>query len=503
MPNQILQDVLSTTAAFLDTAFELPLEQEILLADYDLPVFKIIRSTVRHTITQKYINGSRLIIEGFFRTEIFYQSSSPARLTSVSKKIPFQKQFDLADAVQPPYFINIEGSLQYINTRAVNSSRIESRGVYRFTVKGYSSVNQQTATAVDSTSVCIESNEMNYFALCGRSIRQFTVEDEISFDSQPGRILHISARPGTLTTQLHRDKVTIKGDLDAEIIYTDEDSGEVYKITKSFRCNQVVDIPGADEGCIACAELSVMAVTVTQNSEKQNINCMITSQLDVKAFRKHSIITVTDAFSRSWLYTAEDCSVTYDSNILSVSRNASVTVEDEIGPGYEAVHCSARAAAPVITSDGDRMVLRSLLSFSIIVKNKQGEYECFTKTENVILNTAEEISEDNDYFLTVNVTGCTPQLSGETLKVKAGLNISGFIICRSTINTLKSFEENKDKPADTADDTLILYYGKKGEKLFDIAKKYKTDIQVIMTENSVESGMLADDRMLFIPSFRQ
>ncbi len=503
MPNQILQDTLNTTAVFLDTAFEMPLEQEILLADYDLPVFKIIRSTVRHTITQKYINGSRLIIEGFFRTEIYYQSSAPARLTSVSKKIPFQKQFDLTEGVQPPYFITIDGSLQYINTRAVNSSRIESRGVYRFTVKGYASVSRNAATAVDSVSVCTESRPLDYFALCGRGIRQFSVENEISFDRQPGRILHISAQPGSLTTQLYRDKVNVKGDIQAEIIYTDEEEGNVYKITKSFRCNQVVDIPGADEGCIACAELSVMAVTVTRNSETKNINCMVTSQLDVKAFRKQSLIAVTDAFSRNWQYTSDSRTLTYDSNILTVSRNAAVTVEDEIGQGYEMVHCTAQATTPVISDDGDKMVLKSQLSFSAIVKNSRGEYECFTKTENIILNLAEEITGDNEYLLAVTITGCTPQLSGDTLKVKADLNISGFIICHSSVNTLNSFEENKDKPADAIDDTLILYYGKKGEKLFDIAKRYKTDIQLIITENAVEGGILADDRLLFIPSFRQ
>ncbi|MBQ8603928.1 MAG: DUF3794 domain-containing protein [Oscillospiraceae bacterium] len=503
MSNQILRDILNTTAPFLDTGFEMPLEQEILLADYDLPVFKIIRSTAQHTITGKYINGSRLIIEGFFRTEIYYQSSAPSRLTSVSKKIPFQKQFELSEGVQRPYFITIDGECQYINTRAVNSTRIESRGVYRFTVRGYARLRQQTATAVDSTTACTENEEVDYFSLCGRGIRRFSVEDEISFGGAPDRILHISAHPGKISTRLYRDKVNVKSEIEAEILYTVEDSTEIHRMVKTFPCNQMADVPGTDESCVAYADLSVMGITVTGDADNRKIRCMVTAQRDVKVFRKQNMMAVTDVFSRRYRYTSQTQPVVCDANVVAVSRNAAVTVEDMIGSGYEVVHCFAQATSPVITTDNDVTVLKSKILFSAIVKNSREEYECFTKTESIVINTGDAISEDNEYFITVQAGECTAQMTSDVLKVKADLLITGFVICRRTVDTVSLFEENTEKTADTVTDRLVLYYGRKGEKLFDIAKTYKTDVQLIMDENAIESKILGDDRMLFIPSFGQ
>lgn len=503
MSDQILQDMLSTTAVFLDTGFEMPLEQEILLADYDLPVFKIIRSTAQHTITGKYINGSRLVIEGFFRTEIYYQSSSPSRLTSVSKKIPFQKQFELNGPVQQPYFIAIDGECQYMNTRAVNSARIESRGIYRFTVRGFSCRPLQIATAVDSTTVCTETEELDYFSLCGLGTRQFSLEDEIAFNTVPDRILHISARPGKITTQRHRDKVNIRSDIEAEILYTTEEDDGIYRMTQVFPCNQMVDIPGSDEGCVACSELSVMGVTVTADADSKKIRCMVTAQRDVKVFRKHSAMAVTDAFSRCYQYAEQTENIVYDANLINISRTASVTVEDTAGNDYQPVYCFATATPPVVTAENDVPVLKSKIHFSAIVKNSRNEYECFTKTESIVIGTGEEITEDDEYFINVQTGSCTMAVTDRQMKVKTDLLITGFVICRRKADILCRFEEYTDKPAEKDRERLILYYARRGERLFDIAKSYKTDIQLIMEENAAEGKILGEDRMLFIPLMGQ
>ena len=61
MANQLISDTISTTCKFIDTAFEMPVEQEFLLADYDKAIFKIVKTNVEHSITQKYINGSNTV----------------------------------------------------------------------------------------------------------------------------------------------------------------------------------------------------------------------------------------------------------------------------------------------------------------------------------------------------------------------------------------------------------------------------------------------------------
>ena len=74
MSEILINDTLNVTNKIFETAFEYPLEQEILLADYDEQVFKILKTAVDFSITQKYIQNSKLTIEGFFKITIYNQN---------------------------------------------------------------------------------------------------------------------------------------------------------------------------------------------------------------------------------------------------------------------------------------------------------------------------------------------------------------------------------------------------------------------------------------------
>ena len=210
-----------------------------------------------------------------------------------------------------------------------------------------------------------------------------------------------------------------------------------------------------------------------------------------------------DAFSKNYEYTKETRSVVYDENIRNIYKNASVTLEDTIGAGYEPVYCFVNASSPEISVTDETAVLKSKVTASCVVKNIRKEFECFTKTEDIVISTGSEVSTDNEYILTVSPTECIANISGENMKVKVGLAVNGFEICHSSTLTLCSFEENTEKALRRGSDALVLYYGKKGEKLFDISLRYKTDIGQITEENGIDGKTLTEDKMLFIPAFGQ
>ena len=101
-----------------------------------------------------------------------------------------------------------------------------------------------------------------------------------------------------MTVTVYNDKVNIKGEITADIAYTVKDSREIQIQSKSFVYNQIVDVPGAKEKDIAFADLDIVNVAITQNSETEKVSCIITAALDVKCFVKSRVIAVTDAFSK-------------------------------------------------------------------------------------------------------------------------------------------------------------------------------------------------------------
>ncbi len=503
MPNQLLTDSISSTAKFLDTAFELAVEQEILLADYDKSVFKIVKTCVDHTITQKYINGNKLICEGYFRISIFYQPPQEDKLTVITKKQPFRHQLDLPVPVQSPYFLPIYGSLQYVNTRAVSPTRISVSGVYGFDAKVYATQQTAVVSAVSSVTACRDSNSQTYFVLSGAGLRQFSMEDEITLPDNVDKILNIALGAHNCTVNSYQDKVNVKGEAVLDIFYTTENSPQINHIPKTFLYNQVIDIPGMAENNVAYADFFITSFTVTANPDTAKTTCLITATLDAKAFRKENLILVNDCFSKNYEYEKSHKNIMMDTNISAVSKIQNFQVEDTVGSGFTPVYTVIDTSAPYIAESDGRAVLKAKAGVSVIVKNENKEYECFTKTGDITLDTGTELSIDDDVIITCRRYGGDVTVSGEVMKARFSVNVKGFVIKHKTDKVLAEFTENYSAPVSNPADALILYYGDKGENVFDIAMKYRTDLSLIMTENNLDTKVLTEEKILLIPAYRQ
>lgn len=501
MPNQCITDIICATGKPMETSFELALERDILLADYDRPVFKIIKTITDHSITQKYVNGNRLIIEGFFRTSVFYQPPGGEALTVISKKQPFQKQLELFNPVPHSYFINISGEAQYINTRAVNPTRITTDGVYQFTVALYTAENISVATAINSENVCADSTPITFFSLRGRAVKQFSMEDELPAGDKADKILHITATPLNVSATAYQDKVNVKGEIEAEILLCATDSTALQTVKKKFPFNQLVDIAGITENNVAFADIAVTGTTVTTNGENTRMNCIVTAAMDVKVFRKNTVICVQDAFSKKYLTEKTYTDLVYDKNIYSVNKVINCSIEDTLSAGYTPVYSFVTMSAPFVDSKDGKNMLKTKVQLTAIMLNSTGEYESFGKSGEIIIDTGKEISQEDKYFITCSVQNKNITVSGEKIKVDFTVDASGFAIAVEKQNTLESFTENTEAPLEKKADCLVLYYGKKGEKIFDIAMKYGTDINEILTENNLTANILEHDKMLMVPHF--
>ena len=501
MQNQSVADSIRRTGKLFEYGVELPVEQEILLADYDSPVFKIIKSNIECTVTQKYITGGKLNVEGFFRISVFYRPPQSKNITVVNKRVPFQKSFDIAEEVKAPYFITVFGDIRYVNTRAINPTRIDIRGAYGLTARVYGGVSRGIVTAVNSKNVCRDSREISRFVMSARGIRQFSTESEINSPGDFEKVLNISSNAGGMTVTVYNDKVNIKGEITADIAYTVKDSREIQIQSKSFVYNQIVDVPGAKEKDIAFADLDIVNVAITQNSETEKVSCIITAALDVKCFVKSRVIAVTDAFSKKYRDIKRTKDILRDGNITAVNRTIQVFVSDTVPYPCKVLYSFGSVGNPQVIQEGDKCLLKSKVTVNVFRTNGENDMECYTKTEDCTLDIGEKINRNNEYILTCRVASVSATGASDSIKAGVNISINGFVIKREKYTVMEKYSENTEKPLEETENALILYYGKKGEKVFDIARRYRADINFIVEENRLAEKVLTEDKMLFIPAF--
>ena len=497
MATDLFFDKLPSTAKTAEVNFEQPVETEILLADYDAPVFKIVKTTMEHLITQKYIMQNKLTIEGFVKVNVCYQSSENHCLNVVTQKIPFQKQIETGE--YDVNYVDIQGSCQYVNTRPQNPTRIDLRGAYLFVVRVYSAEIAQVVTAVSSESVCCDSVQIDCFAMSVQNMRQFTMENQISLPENTNKILRVTTNSPTPSVSVYTDKISVKGEINAEIFYSVTDDDNVHRKSDSFAYNQILDMQGIKENNIVNTDISVSSFGISQSGEDKKLTAVITVQIDGFAFSKQQLMAVRDGFSRCYEYKKESHRQLVDINMHIIDKMMSVQLEQAAPSGYKICDVYLEISPAKNYFEINKTTVKAKLNAYIIAQNQQEEYECFVKTEDLVLDWLEKCGRYDEICIRLSPVN----FAYSDNRVSISVSAKGFVIEKRAIELLEGFEENEEKPLQNICEALILYYGKKGEKVFDIAKYHNVSPQVVAQENDLESERLNRDTMLFIPAFEQ
>lgn len=501
MTTPLFFDSVAATTKVLETSLEHSIETEILLADYDAPVFKIIKTTVEHSISQKYISQGKLTVEGFVKICVYYQPPESEKLSVVSQKLPFQKQIEIPNLDTEASFITVCGQTQYVNTRAQNPSRVDIRGAYLFSFRVYARTENKVITAIKSETVCTDNVMMDFFCLAGQNMRQFNLEDEIDIQDGAQKILRVETKSTNAAISVYQDKLTVKGEITADIFYNQENSFDVKTYTKTLLYNQIIDIADMKENYIPYADITVSSFVISQNQDSKKLIAKLTVQIDVKAFSKQQSIAVKDAFSRSFESEKQIENLLIDSNIYSVDRAIPFMLEDKFSKEFTVSDVIFEISQPKAYFEINKTAVKAKLAAHVIARNVQNEYECFTKTDDIYLDWLENCAQYDEIIVSLNLSGYEILQSDDLLKIKVNLFAQGFVMERQKIEILESFVEAEEKPLEKAEEALILYYGQKGEYVFDIAKEHRTSPETITQENQLEEKRLVENQMLFIPAF--
>ena len=74
-----------------------------------------------------------------------------------------------------------------------------------------------------------------------------------------------------------------------------------------------------------------------------------------------------------------------------------------------------------------------------------------------------------------------------------------MVFSKETFDVISGMEVDIENPLDVLRPApLVVYYGEKGERLWDIARKYATSVSAIKAVNELNRDVLEDKRLLLI-----
>lgn len=506
MEFNLMKTSIGTTVTCLDTVIEQPVDFDFTLPDYCPDIEKILRCKLTPKIYNRSINGGQLQIDGVTVITILYIDSQNNTLRTCEQSLPFNSSFQVKELPQN-VIIDTNTKVEYVNCRALSQRRLSLHGAFSLYVKLNSIGYIDLFSPNDSENLEYNTSDINVSSLISLNQCLFSTGDDVSITNKPPIevVLTSNVKVSVVDYKVISEKIIMNGELSVKLLYlSNTQEGKIEQVDCVIPFSQVLDCENINENAVVSLNLKVLSYDIHLKSEMLSENPVVSVDAKLSAnvygFEERTIPVINDAYSTEFVTKLEN-------NPVGISNNIEVISDTFIQKEY--LKLENQSILSVFDISNDFCIItpfnkddNTYLNFKFNV--------CILAYDNntpVYIEKIIDINKDiNNYllknFLNLNaeLQSISYRLSDEnTLELRCEIKYSITHCGYESINVVENIKCD-DKKIEKSDCALTLYYGKAGEKLWDIAKEYNTKLNLLYSENSIDCEVLENPQMLLIPT---
>lgn len=483
---------------------------ETIVPDYLPDIARIVEASGCLFLRSREITDGRVSVSGVVRLTLLYMAEDTQGLRAFEYTLPLEYTLEgrLAGEAADS---SLEGRLCACDVRALNPRKIFTRVSVELTVTPYvpcvlsvcGGVSEQERYGIET--LC-EKREISML----RALREkeFTFSDEIllSGTREPVRDL-LRSRCALRLTDCREvgNKLILKGLVCLEVLYLDA-AGKLAQASSELPFSQLLD--GLEEGAGDVTARAVLRLTgaevrVGSESEPDNDRA-ISLRLTVSAFaavsERRTILCVTDLYSTDWELDAEMEELVLDSASGLFTREQSVRETIETGAEAQSIlSAEVTFLTAALSGSGEQSELRAAADMRVLYLDENGAPLLAERRTEVLIKTE---LPPFARLLGVNagVVSAAVGAGGVELRFPVIFTLAveeaPHCACLVSLRAEERGETQENAPS------LVLRARRSGERLWDIAKQYRTTVSAILAANALSAEEDAAEGLLLIPRRR-
>lgn len=503
----------NTRLGFIDTVYESTAEQsldaDITLPDYCDDVVKILRCTVETNISSVQNISGRITADAVATVRLIYTGDS-GKISYYEQNYPVEKITE-SDKISSDSAVTVYVKTDYVNCRAVNQRRVDIRAMLTFVFKADVKRIEELLCDANGSGVQLMKDELNVASLAGVCRKTFSMGEVFELGENKNsvsQIINVSSHAVTDEIKLINNKALLKGEYVTKIYYIPEDNDEIDFAEHSMPISQIIELDGINEKNICNMKLEVSSCNASVKADTSgNMRLVdLNAQISVfaVAFEEIPVTVVSDAYSVEYeLKTAHKTTDLFEINDKIQSSFTNKVVLESIGVSVEnilAAWCSD--VKYKFRAKDDKCLISGTYLATVLYKDAENNLGVVSKT--LDFEYSAKISKSAEKILcygSVDITACACTVTGESkLELKTEMSVNALVLLCTAKKHICSMElcEIPNKANDKC--ALTICFCDEGEKIWDIARKYKTTVDAVMKENSLTEDVTQKRGMLLIPS---
>jgi hypothetical protein len=517
MDLSVTRDTVRVNEPVFDAVSDHAVDCDIILPDYCPNIARILKTEAEACIDSKTIEVGRLTINGTFCVKIIYIPENSHHIRCVTHEEPYSHSFDIKNQGDKMY---ASGGVKvdFANCRPVGPRRVQIRASLAIAAKVLCELNEEFISGSDDGRVEMLRRPVMASTLIGTVDKQFAVHEplELSFGKPAAAaVIRSEAIAVMQDYKLISNKVIAKGELLIRTLYSADDGddgpGSLETMEHSIPLSQIIDLEGVDEECGCDVKFTAGFVKAEpkpdSDGENKIIDVELTVTASVKAWRTQQHYAVCDAYSPQYEMIMKTKEINFEHMAEQIKTNEIVrqTVEITDMELSSVTDSSVTANVTGVNFNNGSLEISGDMKISIIAVDQTGGPAGIEKMMPFTLQ--EELKNVSDMMRCepeVKVISASYSLMGVNridMRIECAVEAMVYSINKENAMVEMNIDEENAK-ACGREKSLTLYYADKGERIWDIAKRYNTSMEAVKRENNLEADSLDDRSMLLIPKKR-
>lgn len=487
---------------------------DIIVPDFKPDVGRIVSADGIPNIITKDIMQDRAMITGNIKISILYiPYDNPAVLKNVETVQNFNYVMELS-GLRQNMGLNILATTDKINVSILNSRKLHLSCFMNFlgNVSSFNELNYISEIA--SEDIHYKTKEiLTYKAICeNENVINLVEEIEVPVGNPSiDEILKLDIKINNKNIKSIHDKIVVKGDLEIVTVYNSEIEGDI----ANYMCHEIpfteiFDVPGVDENTICDAEFNLRNVTYLlkedREGEKRIIQLEVSIFIQNKSYEKVKLNSIVDAYSLKHNIKTETENYMFDEIINQI--NGQFNIKDTINFGTETdivkiINMSPKSELTKVTTRDNSIILNGNIIIDILYVSKDNsEIKSASSTlafEQVI--NCDGATEDIICDLKTDIIKCAYNIvSHNELEIRVNMEYTSVIKRDLSSEIILSISYDEENPLTLNKSGIVVYFCNGKENIWDIAKKYKTTVDEILSINGIDNESEIKSHMkLLIP----
>ncbi len=498
------QSMVSATKTLYENFLEEKCETDFLIPDYYPAAEKIIHCSAYPVVSSKEIVGDRLNLEGTCRFTVIYQGEEESGIKSLTETVRFEESLPVKDAGKDPW-VQVAVRMSSTSCRLLNPRKINCRAIASVAIKVKEQQNMKIIDAMDCEGMETLFAPVSIYTVLEHPYDSIKVQGEIEVHTPIQDVLKIDGFVSVKDVKISAGKALMKGVLNLFLLFTPEaDPQKVEATSTAIPFTHILETRTQSEECSMEVQSCIRSVRADVETDGDGKNRMIaitaTLQTEGEVFQNIRQDLLMDAYSNTYPLELEKSQLVLEE--LAERCELNETLRHTLAIDVESAEILQMTATPMIqkiSGQGNTLAIDGVLDITMMLA-EGNHYHAIDKSLPFTLNKElRQLDGRMRCEIHPEVISSSWVMNGEKAELKTELNCSLLILARNNYEVISDVRLDDEHPCAKGERSpLVVYYGDKGERLWDIARRYSTSVATIKSVNGLDQDQLEDKKLLLI-----